>query len=496
MNTTINDKSLAARETAMLHLAHSPAERAAGSETESKRRGISGEAAIGPTGEGKSVGNLLRRGRPVRWLVIAAAAAVVGVAGWQAHSQMAGHGQIAAAEATDAEGSQRKNKASLGFAPVGGGVAQSADAATRFATVPVEVVRRQHTLQLTGNLVADEQSSVASNVNGIVLEVRVDRGSMVKKGDVLVQLDPTDWQNRLGEGIALVDELKAKVYLESSTAAFVVEEQPAVKLAKATLSLAASRLRRAEQLLPKQAISQEEGEQIRAENECAAQRYRQALLEVQKDYQAYQTNVSKLAALRKAVKDTTILAPFDGMIVEKHVAPGEQVTGGFIATKIVTLVRTNPLRISLVVPQQEIGQIAQGEKVLFHVDCFPERTFEGEARYISPVVTNDTRSLVVDAVVPNADGVLRPGLFATAELQLPQQQTELLVPSSAVQRIDEVARVFVVRDAVAREQIVALGKTVQDKVQICSGLTGEERLVARPELVRDGDAVSSEAVRR
>ncbi len=99
---------------------------------------------------------------------------------------------------------------------------------------------------MTGSLAADELSNVASNVNGIVVEIRVDRGSVVKKGDVMVQLDPTDPKNRLSEGMALVEELKAKLYLPEATvplrenrpdgkaaSPFKAEEQPEVKLAKA-----------------------------------------------------------------------------------------------------------------------------------------------------------------------------------------------------------------------------------------------------------------------
>jgi RND family efflux transporter MFP subunit len=429
------------------------------------------------------------RGSGSRWLWITLLVVIVGVGAGYAYTQ----GQHAGAADESSAGKPAGVKSSLGFlAPAAG---KTGAGAAGVDVVPVEVVRRGRTLRVTGSLAPDEQSAVASNTNGIVVEVRVDRGSMVKKGDILVRLDPTDPKNRLAEGTAKAEELKAKLTFAEGSDAFVPEDQPEVKLAKATQKLADSRLRRAEALLPKDAISKDDYDQIKAEAECAAQRCRQALQQTKQLYQAYQTEVAKLPALRKTVADTTILAPFDGMIVEKNVALGEQVTGGFIASKIVTLVRIDPLRVSLTVPQQDIGQIRPGEKVSFVVDTFPDRTFQAEVRYISPVVTNDTRSLVVEAVVSNPDRVLRPGLFVTAEVELAAQQAEMFVPASSVQRLDEVARVFVVRGEVAREQVVALGRTVQDKVEIRSGLTGQEMLVARPERVHDGDAVRS-AVKR
>jgi len=127
--------------------------------------------------------------------------------------------------------------------------------------------------------------------------------------------------------------------------------------------------------------------------------------------------------------------------------------------------------------------------VRFHVDSFPDRVFEAKVRFIAPIVTNDTRSMVVEAVAPNPDGALRPGLFATAELELRKQQPSVLAPLRAVQRTGEVDKVFVDRDGIAREQVVALGEVAGNKIEIRSGLTGKEILVANPSLVHDGDAL-------
>lgn len=423
----------------------------------------------------------------VRWRLIAVAlVAVVGAAGgWYFHYDESTTPQPQGA----VRNGSLKGRATLGFTSDSQSDATNDRPSDHAATVCVEKVSRPSRFGVTGTLVADEQSSVASNTNGIVSEVRVDRGSVVRKGDVLVQLDATDARNRLAEGMALAEELKAKLIWDEASDRFVAEEQPAVKLAEAAVALAASRKVRAEALLPKGAISTEEGEQQRSEFECALQRQRQSLQEVRQYYQAYQTAVARLAALKKAVTDATILAPFDGMIVEKNVAVGEQVTGGFIASKVVTMARINPLRVCLTVPQHSISQIQPGQKVLFYVDSYPGKAFEATVRYISPSVTADTRSLLVEAVAENTEGALRPGLFVTAELELQRQQMELLVPATAVQRTGEVAMVYVIRDGVACGQVVALGEEDHGKIAIRSGLTGTEELLARPELFHDGDQV-------
>ncbi len=410
-----------------------------------------------------------------RWpMIVLAVAVACGGGAWYAHAWL---------------GAAGNGKATLGFVSKDGAdMNDMAAPAASIATVPVEVIPRSDILRLTGSLAADERSSVASNTSGIVAEVQVDRGSRVRKGDVMVQIDPTDAKNELAEGQARLEELKARLGLDGNVEDFNPQDQPEVRLAKASADLAAANLHRAKELIAKKVISDEVYDQTETEFEMANQRYRQSLLLIKQAYAVCKTAMAKLAILEKAVADTTIRAPFDGWVAEKLVAVGEQISSGMQATEVVTLVRINPLRLSLIVPQQDIGCIEPGQKVYFHVDSFPDKTFEAQVRFIAPVV-NDTRSMVVEAVAPNPDGLLRPGLFATAELELRKQRPVIFAPIGAVQKNGEVGRVFVVRDGVAREQIVALGEQAGGKIEIRSGLTGKERLVARPELVKDGDKV-------
>lgn len=426
------------------------------------------------------------------WLLIVVVAIIAGGA-WYGHAWLAAADKGEKAAKTSAgENGRAGGKATLGFAAdADAGAAKTAKStsAPRIETVHVEVVERSDTLRLTGTLIADERSSVASNTSGIAAEVLVDRGSIVHKGDVLVQIDPTDAKNKLAEGLALIDELKARLGIDEDLESFNPEDEPEVRLAKASAELAASNLRRAKDLYTKKVISTEAFDQSRTESELATQRYRQALFQIKQAYQACRTAQTKLAILEKAVADTTIRAPFDGWVAEKLVAVGEQISSGMQATKVVTLVRINPLRLALTVSQQDIGCIRDKQSVRFRVDSFPDRMFTGTVQYIAPVVTNDTRSMVVEAVVPNPDGALRPGLFATAELVLPQKGAEILAPVGAVQKLGEVASVFVVRDGVAREQVVALGDVENGMVHVKSGLTDADILVANPNLVHDGDVV-------
>jgi RND family efflux transporter MFP subunit len=431
------------------------------------------------------------RSRFRRWPAVLVILVIGGAgAAYYVYHQAATRSKSQTNQAAGETSQQRDGKASLGYvSPVPAANGKQKSASPRFEIVPVEVVPRSDVLRLTGSLMADEKSSVAANTSGIAAEVCVDRGSIVRKGDVLVQIDPTDAKNKLAEGQAMVDELKARLGIDETTENFVPEDEPEVRLAKASAELAGANLKRATDAHARKVISTEAFEQTRTEFELANQRYRQALFQIKQAYQVCKTAQIKLGILQKTLADTTIRAPFDGWVAEKLVAVGEQISSGMQATKVVTLVRVDPLRLSLTVPQQHIGSIQPGQMVRFHVDSFPDRTFEATVRLIAPVVTNDTRSMVVDAMVPNPEGELRPGLFATAELVLMKKANAMFVPATAVQKMGEVARVFVVLDGVAHEQVVAIGQADEQRVEVLSGLSGNETLVARAELVHDGDAV-------
>jgi RND family efflux transporter MFP subunit len=196
--------------------------------------------------------------------------------------------------------------------------------------------------------------------------------------------------------------------------------------------------------------------------------------------------------LLKALHDCTIVAPFDGWVAERWVSSGERMVAMFPgAGRAVTLLRINPLRLSLTVSQQHVTKVRPGAPVVFQTDAFPGRSFRGRVRYIAPAVTSDSRSLVVEAEVPNPDHELRPGMFVTADLELAETRNDLFIPRAAVHTKGEVAAVFIVRGGVAREQIVALGEPSGDVIQVTSGLGAGDVIVTEPAKVRDGDRVGS-----
>ena len=144
--------------------------------------------------------------------------------------------------------------------------------------------------------------------------------------------------------------------------------------------------------------------------------------------------------------------------------------------RIATVVRVNPLRVRLTIPEQFVSIVGPGEKVAFEVDAYPGRQFEGIVRYVSPALEANQRALTVEASVPNADGALKPGLFATARIEQPQKTPAVLIPAAAIQTTAGTSRVFVVTGDHGEERIVTAGQTLDTLVEVTNGLKAGERV--------------------
>jgi len=378
------------------------------------------------------------------------------------------------------QGDATATQAKLGEKKVGAASLVKEDVATTVA----QTIKVPQELLMTGSLAADEASNVAAKRGGIVKEVLVDRGSVVKMGDVMVRLDTTDATNSLNQAEAAAAELMVRLGLSSSDENFSPEKQPDVKVAKVAYELAQRNFDRDQKLFQSKVISTEEFDKTRNEYLSAKQRYDLAVAQASQLFQQFQTALTKVKSARQLVQDMTVHAPYDGAVVEKLVSPGEAVMDG---ARVMSLVRINPLRLLLNVPEQDVGRIDEGQTVLFAVDAFPGQTFRGTVKRIAPSLDINTRTLTVEAEVPNKDGDLKPGLFASARVELGTQKTIVRVPDSAVRRKGEdVAQVFVVDDGIARATMVVASENRRGFVDIMQGLKGGETIVSDAAQVEDG----------
>jgi RND family efflux transporter MFP subunit len=297
----------------------------------------------------------------------------------------------------------------------------------------------------------------------------------VTQGAELVRLSSTETDAQLKEAEANAAQLEARLGLTNG-AAFDVNAVPEVQNAKAGADLAQAEFARIKSLLDQRVVSQSEYDQRRTQAEAARQQYDAAKNGASQQFQMLQAARARVALARKAVADTVVRAPFSGSVAQRLVAVGDYVNRG---TKVAVVVRVNPLRVQLTIPEQFISAVRVGQPVNFEVDAYPGQQFTGTIKYVSPSLQADQRALTIEAVVPNPKGELKPGLFTTARVEQQTRTPGVLVPVSAVQTTAGTSRVFVVNADRAEERIVTIGQTLGNQIEIAKGLKAGERVATK-----------------
>jgi len=352
---------------------------------------------------------------------------------------------------------------------------EPAPVAVRQATIQSQAIDRF--FRVTGSLAADEHADVAAETAGRVVGTPVERGSRVTTGAILVRLSDTEASASLREADANAAQLEARLGLAAGQP-FDSMRVPEVLNAKASLDWAQADFNRIQSLLEQKVVSQAEYDQKLTQVQAARQQYQTAQNGAQQSYRSLQAARARIDLARKAAADTTVRAPFSGTVSERFVGTGDYVTKGM---KVATVVRIDPVRVELTVPEQYLSLVKAGQTVRLTVDAYPGEVFGATVRFVSPALKPDQRALTVEAVAPNADGRLKPGLFATALLQRAAPAPALLAPESAVETIAGTSRVYVIaaRDRI-EERIVTIGEKVGDRVELASGVKAGERVAANP----------------
>jgi len=361
-----------------------------------------------------------------------------------------------------------------GVADDGEGEARLAPAPVETTTAPVEERVLSRFLTVTGTLTAEEEADVAAEVAGRIVATPVERGTQVASGSLLVRIADVEVEAQVREAEANAAQIAARLGLTEG-ADFQIDRVPEVANAEAAQKQAEADLARAQMLFDRKLLSQADFDQRRTQTEAARRQYESARNTAEQQFQSLIASRARVVLARKALADTTVRAPFAGVVGQRFVSVGDYVQRG---TRVATVLRTNPLRVELTVPEQSIAEVAVGRDVALQVDAYPGRTFTGRVRYVSPSVSADSRSLVVEAVVANADDVLKPGFFASARIEQAKPTPGLLVPASALRTVAGTTRVFVASGDRVEERIVTTGERVGDLVEVTSGLVKDDVVAA------------------
>jgi RND family efflux transporter MFP subunit len=312
------------------------------------------------------------------------------------------------------------------------------------------VVRRRtmRTGEGQGALFAKESVILSNKMAGYVAKVYVDFGDAVKQGQVLAEMER--------------EELELHTEVASAN----------LKQAQAVLIRAEGEYQRAQELFKEQIVAPQRRDAAEAEYKVAAARVRSA--------------EKALALAEKRLKDTRIVSPVDGFVQQRFVNSGEYLPA---ASKTLEVVVVDPLKLRVPAPERYARMIWIGMPFQVKVDALPGKVFSGTLTRIAAGVDHATRSLLVEAEVPNPNGILRPGYFAHVTASLGEEEA-LFIPRSALHRYAGVERVFVVENNTVSSREVKSGVEEEGWVEVVEGLSEEEQVVTSSlERLMDGMAV-------
>lgn len=354
--------------------------------------------------------------------------------------------------------------------------------------------------EATGSLAGDQQTDVAPSIAGKVVAIGVDLGSYVKQGQMIVRLDDVDLKLRVDQAQAQLDQARAalrqaeeKIGLRAGRN-FDPNSVPDVANARVAFELAEKNLRRAEKLIESGDVARAFYDEQKAKRDQLKEQYESALSKARQDFAAVATaraNVSnaesQLGLARRNLSYALVFSPIDGYVAERTADLGEYVS---TTAKVATVVRINPLRIRIDIPEQAIPEVQVGQAVSITTSAWPDKNFSGRIARISPNVSATSRTLTVEAEIENSSGVLKPGQFATVRILQPRTEPAVLVPARSVRTEAGVSRLFVIKDGRAQQRLVQLGQTEGALIEIKSGVAADEQVAtSNVEQLSDGVAV-------
>lgn len=343
-------------------------------------------------------------------------------------------------------------------------------------TVAEEMTQRR--VQAAGSLFALEESTLSSEVEGPVAQVLVDVGDSVRAGQPLVIIDPQELQYEVDRQRGIVTQVRAQLGIgPNDPPPSDPQKIASVQRAAADLFDAERKYTRAQEMFKDKLISQQQLDEADSRFQSTKAAYTVALQEVDRLKALLVSSEASEKLAEKKLNDATIRAPFPGAIKTRDVHPGEYIR---VQGPVMVLVRTDTLRARLEVPERWAGWVKNGANVELHVEAFPNETFHGRVTRINPAVAQDSRTFEAEALLPNADGRLKPGFFVQASIPSEKQEKTIFLPERAVNYRYGVYKVFLLNgNRVSERQIRPAGQTEDDRghrFEVAEGLKPGDRV--------------------
>ena len=380
--------------------------------------------------------------------------------------------------------------------------------ATR-AEVPVQitpVVRKPltYSIKVTGDILPLLQVDLIPKVSGYLERIDVHIGDIVRQGQVIAQIDRSDYLHKVREIEAKVAQAKAQLAeIETGTRTEDLRQaEEAVKQAQSRFENAKMQRERIEALYKREVISKKERdvtdmEFTVAEAQLASSQQQLKLLREgarQEVREASQAKLREMEAIleqeRNHLKDTRIVAPFQGEISRKYVDAGAFVSPSSPSTPLVNLVHTETLKIVANVLEKDISLLKAGMKAKVRVESYPEKVFEGRVEKINSALDVSTRTLQAEIYIPNSNRSLKPGMFANVEVVLLEKPQTLVIPREAILEAGGEMSAFVVEGKQAVRRPITIGYEQDRMVEVLEGLNeGDQVVIKGQQLIKDGFTV-------
>jgi RND family efflux transporter MFP subunit len=343
------------------------------------------------------------------------------------------------------------------------------------------------TVTVNGTLAAYDHTTIGVKVPGRLQTISIDLGSVVHKGQVVAQLEQADYKLRVQQAEAAMAQARARLGLSPDGAddRVTAEETGTVRQAKAVLDDAKSKRDRAAKLVQQGVIPKAEFDTVDSEYKVAVSRYQDGLEEIRNRQGLLAQRRTELALAKQQLADTNVYAPMEGVVQEKKASVGEYLAAG---APVVDIVRIDPLRLRVDVPEREAHSIRNGQSVRVTVEGDPE-SYLGYVKRLSPTISEQNRVLAVEADVRNS-GRLRPGAFVKAEIVTDQTSTAVTVPSSAIVTFAGIEKVLLVENGKALEKPVTTGRRGPDWIEIKAGVNVGQSVILDPGNLQTGQAVA------
>ncbi len=368
--------------------------------------------------------------------------------------------------------------------------AQSADEAKSAAAEPLSVqvtrpTRRSltRTLHMPATLRADEQVDMLAKTNGYVADVAVDIGSRVKKGDVLATIDVPEMKDELRQAEAIQAAREAKV-----TQAEALRETAKAEVQRFAAEYALQKIThdrkvelRKQNVIPEQELDESKNEIAVAEafQKIARAKVNSSEADVAVAEAEVMMAVATVARIKTLMEYATIRAPFDGVITERFIDPGDFVrsaTQGAVKA-LLWIAKTDRIRLSLEIPEMDSAFVKVGTPVDVVVKAVGEHPFPGTITRTAVGLRASTRTMRAEVDLDNADGLLAPGMYAQVTIKLEIKESALMIPSKAIRVRGREMYVLVARAQLAQKVPVDIGYDDGICAEILSGLKDDEWII-------------------